>query len=533
MKHNYIFILTFALSMWSCSDKEQTLPQPPEDPDKEETVNSITVTRSSFARGAEEAASFSEADATDDGVHDPLNWRYNTVDNMLPGGDEDQFTDQGVLFISQITPTRTPDFPVTPFTWFQDHPNDYYWETDATGKALYTKNDNLWMYKLDKTLGENADWDSGYNFVPMFSEDDPTFGKFRMDWRTIKNYGSLGNAFSFYAMYYPGGNPIFQVNSRQSIWDLKVMKQMDIMGAYHTTPSLYTRMRFRLHHLMVYIRVTLYVPVVEPKYGDKETNRIPENAIGYTGFGRDAFYWEVPQGNTNGRPGIYIVSDYKWPADNNRKIFNQFGIDWRANRSSDSDAPLVQANTSGGVTDEVMHRHATFEHIQKPGFYEKNVNKDRGYYLPDTSLDTDEPEVFEIDRSIFTKVPEGEDPIEKVRRYEFSAIIPPQSLRNGINSNLLLIRLATPGISELPPDLNTSQGTYKMFSFDAKTANLPVNNGQVTLTQGTLLHFYLYIPRSGNSTIVMKANIEPWKSTQTDMTVTEETEGNRQPNEND
>lgn len=514
MRYGYILTLAFALSMWSCSDGERS--QSPDGSVAEEVVKSITVSRSAFARAAgEEVSPFQMSDANDGDVSSKDNWRYNTPDNMLPGGDNNEFTDKGVLFISQITPTRTPNIPVTEWTWFQGHPDERYWETDA-GKKLYTGNDNLWMYELDRELGNGADWDKGYNFVPMFGEnDEEPFKNFKMDWKTIKSYGSLGNAFSFFAMYYPGGNPIFQTYTHQSACDLAMMKRMDIMGAYHTTPSLYTRMRFKLYHLMVYVRVTVYVPVMEITYKDGE-------AIGYTGFGRNAFDENTDLGKNNGRPAVYITGHNTWDDSKGRTVSIKHSMDWRANRSSD-EAPLVQAsNESKAIL--AMHRHATFGQFdEQQGFTEKNVDGEWGHYLPDMPADEASPEVFEIDRSIFMTVPSGENPVEKVRRYEFSAIMVPQSIGKG--SNLLVLRLATPGLEELPPDLDNAKkdyGTYKDFSFDGTSVNLRDNNGQLTLTQGTLQHFYIYIPRTGNKTILMKANVEPWKGTQTDMTVVEE-----------
>lgn len=476
--------MLFLLCLGSCSEMA---PQPlPDESEMEETVNRITVTRAAFER----AQQGSDEVSYGDDIHDIRNWRYNTPDNMLPGGDEEEFPKDGRLFIAQITPTRTPNFPTN-------------WEKGR-------KYDNLWVYK--KTDAAGADWDSGYNFVPF----DADFSK--LDWKTVKNQGSLGNAFSFYAMYYPGGYPIAQVKQQQSIWPIDTIKSLDIMGAYHSTPSLYSRMRFRFFHLMSYVRVTLYVPDVQLRY-DKDGN-----PVGYDGFGKKAFNPAPDQGVTNGRPLVYVTSI---PAREsvhagNKSLYLGFNVDWRANRSSDNEGPLLYGNGSLGHIAMYFHRDFDYDiRTDMEGFTKGHVDTEWGAYL--TEEGNSDSDVFEIDLSAFNI--ESDKPIQRVRRYEFSAILPPQSIAS--SKNLLRFILATPGVDELPEgdkyQGSTSQGTYKEFTFSAQDSKLEIVNGQVSLTSGSLQHFYLYVPRSGNKTIVMKANVLPWKYTQTDMTVTEET----------
>lgn len=495
MRYGNIVILASALFLWSCNETESR--QLPGEPEQEQTVNRIAVTRAAFERGGQRADGVSDGDD----ISDKNNWRYNTPDNMLPGGDEEEFPEEGRMFIAQITPTRTPNFP--------------------TNWSKSKKYDNLWVYKKDaSTDADGASWSSGYNFVPFFEDHS------KLDWKTVKSQGSLGNAFSFYAMYYPGGAPIAQLKQQQSIWPIDTIKAMDVMGAYHATPSLYSRMRFRFFHLMAYIRVTVYVPVVQPRR-DKNGE-----IVGYDGFGKKAFDPTPDQGVTNGRPLVYVtsISGNETVHAGNKSIYLGFNVDWRANRSSDNEGPLLYGNSTLGHI--AMHFHRDFDYDIKtdlPGFTAGHVDTQWGAYL--TESGNPDSDVFEIDLSAFNI--ETDEPIQKVRRYEFSAILPPQSIAS--NKNLLRLILATPGVDELPEgdkfQGSTSQGTFKEFTFSIQDSKLEIVNSQVSLTSGSLQHFYLYVPRSGNKTIVMKANVVPWKHTQTDMTVTEETKEEPNPEE--
>ena len=455
MKYAYLAILAILFS--ACSRDGS-----PFDGDAErvgeETVTSVSVQTQGF-KGA--------AARTDDGSYD---WqqdpKYNTPDDLFPK----QFVqDESLLFIAQKTPQISPVFP-----------------TDWTDKEKYR---NLYVYKYQEN--SDANWDEEYNFVTD-SRSRP------IDWSTIRSNGSDGNAFKFFAMYFPGGTPQPSVSQWQSNASMTALSACDVLGAYHATPSLYSRMRFKLYHLMCYVRVTLYVPVVEPVYGD---DGLP---VGYSGFDTNAFEDNNSSfGGTRGQPGCYIGSG------GTKVIAIRYKVDYTANRSSDNEAPLIvpdyttDSSNPAGVS---MYLHREF-----------GVDNENGA-----------SEILEIDKSLFMNdVPEKER-FEKVRRYEFSAYIPTQDeswLYNksyNPDKNLFYMTLKTPGSPPLTggSDTQPSDGTYKHFYF---TANyLKLQDHSVVFTQGTLQHFYLYVPRSGNNTITIRANVVPWTEVSTDMTVTEQ-----------
>ena len=134
------------------------------------------------------------------------------------------------------------------------------------------------------------------------------------------------------------------------------------MGAYHATSSAYTRMRFRLFHLMVYLHVRLYVP----EYREEVNN----DNYSYSGFDARAV------------EGAYIL---------NAKT--GFYIEWRTNRTSDTMAPLTTASGDKETIKVLAHEPNNDEPIKL----------DVGKYYDKGNLETD-----------------------MVREYHFSVIFPSQ-----------------------------------------------------------------------------------------------------------
>lgn len=347
----------------------------------------------------------------------------DNIDKQYPG-DVDPiqtvgFEDNSLLYFSQMGPEKAPNFT---------DPGEY--EKPYQYIYIYKRNDA-------------AIWEDEYNFNFRVKDDRKAF-----DWNTVKEIGSVGNSFSMYAFYFPIDNEIrFNVEWDQrgpedNKYDIKNFQRSDIMGAYHATSSLFSRLRFRLFHLMTYLKVTLYVPVYHDAADDKGNS--------YSGFEDDAMI------------GAFI-----------NNVSNAFNVEWRANRSSDTNAPLIQPdNTQKGQI--IMYQHKREK---------DNIIKDfnpKDYYTGENVAENDD-----------------------VRAYNFSVLFPAQTL----DENYLWFVLKTP------------DNTYKYYYFSGTVGDKNANYG---LTQGTLQQLYLYLPRKTNETVLIGAKILPWSNSLTDMTVTKD-----------
>lgn len=290
-----------------------------------------------------------------------------------------------------------------------------------------------------------ATWEKDYNFKAVT-------GRQSFDWDLVKALGSVGNAFSFYAFYFPVDNRIRfnverdQTGGPQDQYSKENFMKSDIMGAYHATSSLYTRMRFNLWHLMTYLKVTVYVPVFKNEQ-DNDGN------VSISGFGPGAML------------GAYVYDAY-----------SEFDIEWYANRSSDTQAPAVQAKGSKGNIKMYAH---------KPD--ETNIKYDLSLtpFYPKNGSDNNES-------------------FDDVREYTFSVLFPTQAFGD---KEFLYFALKSPA------------DKIRYYSF---ASPLAVNNevgDAFSLTQGTLQHLYLYLPRVTNEAILIGAKILPWQNAVTDMTV--------------
>lgn len=328
------------------------------------------------------------------------------------------FNENSILYISQMGSSETTN------------PNFTDYSEDATS----------YCYRYQYYENDEANWDYNYNFKTI-RDANP------IDWQVVKSLGSVGNSFSFFSFYFPVTNTVsFAVKDNQAgpdndIYNTDNFSQSDIMGAYHSTPSLYSRMRFRLFHLMVYLKITLYVPDYQNIEYDGNYN--------YSGFDKDAFV------------GAYVLN-----------ASTGFNIEWRANRSSDTDPPLTQPTSA--KSNISMYRHPS-------GDDEIFELDDLKQYYPTSKIDTD-----------------------KVRAYNFSVLVPGQTF----NGNFLCFVF------------KDTENHYRYYYFNSN--QLVGATGDFALTQGTLQQLYLYLPRMTNETILIGANILPWSSGVTDMTVTKE-----------
>lgn len=269
----------------------------------------------------------------------------------------DDFTDGSLLYFSQLSQYYDPNF-----------------ENDSESETNY-----LYIYEFNRN--PKANWESGENFAAV--KDRLSF-----NWENTINVGPSGNAYKFFGFYFPVDNVVrWEVEQDQrgttDPYNKENFMKSDIMGAYHATSSIYTRMRFRLFHLMTYLKVTLYVPVYEAQYSD------PDNQS-YSGFEAGAM-----------KGGLLLDA------------LTKFNIEWSVSKSSDTEAPFVQTQP-GNRSNIRMYQHMANED-------ELTTVDVRDYYT-----------------GTVDNIVDGKD---KVRRYDFSVIFPTQTF----SGNLLCFALTTPG----------------------------------------------------------------------------------------
>ena len=423
MKHWFITILTLSCFL-SCGDEGSVLS---EEGDGQTIVKEITVAKGTRAD-----------DTTDEEI-----LTSNT------------FGEKSILYVSQLgnemETNFKPGFPITdtpeeilenlyPYEWY-DNPNNPTWDNDE------------------------------YNFKAINPANV-------INWNTIKRNGSVGNAFWLYAMYFPEDQKIkFNVAENQT--NISDFKKSDIMGAYHATSSLYSPLRFRLFHLMVYLKVTLYVPVYSSYNSGNES--------GYSGFTEDALQ------------DVYVMN-----------ANTDFKIEWRANRSSDTEAPLTQPD--GAKKNIFMYRHKDKADEDQTQCLDVS-NYYTGNFIGVCKCKKEESVPCDDCQCECCK--EGGNPsackCDEVRVYNFSVLFPAQSF--GVKDKILCF----------PLNLPDTDGNIKYYYFSSSQI-IGGTNENYSLTQGTLQHLHLYLPRTTNETILIGAKILPWKDAFTDMTVTEQTE---------
>lgn len=129
--------------------------------------------------------------------------------------------------------------------------NDYL--ISSTDPSVMEKNENL--YKYVYYTNPTADWDQGFNFQP--------YGNNALDWNLIQQGGEYNGGYALGALYYPIGYTVDNsVQTDQSVRDN--LLRSNVLGAWHLTNSLQSRIRFRFFHLMSAMRVTLLIPDWDP-----------------------------------------------------------------------------------------------------------------------------------------------------------------------------------------------------------------------------------------------------------------------------
>lgn len=241
-----------------------------------------------------------------------------------------------------------------------------------------------YVYKYQYNPNSTATWEDGYNFKNV----SPGLA---FDWANTLDIGPDGNIFKFFAFHYPVDNNVRwnvetdQTGGTGNQYDTSNFLRSDILGAYHATSSIFTRMRFRLFHLMTYLQVTVYVPTFNGTVNDYDD-------MSYSGFLEGALQ------------GGYMLG-----------ACTNFEIDWTAARSSDTDAPLIQVNENQPKQNIKMYLH--------------EPNEEQTFQLPIKNYYNGSVDGVETDY------------IDEVRAYTFSVIFPTQSF----GDNFLCFALTTPG----------------------------------------------------------------------------------------
>lgn len=284
MKKSYIFILFLITLFTGCSNEGAVdLPE-----DSYQAFNVITVGK------VGRAAAFQD-------------------ETELPPGDvkalegNSVFSEGSRIYISQLGNTLDPF---------------------ASGQSS-----NLYTYIYQDN--PDATWDDNYNFV-VKNGTNP------LSWTDIRKVGSVGNAFSFFGLSFPGVDEdteeeIYfsvekdQTGGKEYPYDQTNFNKSDILGAYHATSALYTRLRFNFFHLMCYLKVTLYVPIYK-----SEKNEAGQAS--YSGFNFD----DLKEG--------YVLNSFK-----------DYTISWRSGRSSDIEPPLTYG--IGNSTSIKMYMHQPIEDV--------------------------------------------------------------------------------------------------------------------------------------------------------------------------
>ena len=413
-KNNLIYCLLGMVAMGtmsSCSDGE-----PRQDSgyiDDADYINVIPATR--------KAGDVSWKDDTEQTIY-----KENEAASKLL---EDGFNLGDILYMSQVGATVNPDFRLN-----NDEENFV--------------NENLYHYVYEERTNQvTPSWTEGYNFFANEKKD-------LIDWQQIRNNGPFGNGFALYAMFFPKvkglekNMPRFFVAHDQT--ELDSLRISNIMGAYHSTSSLNTRLRFWLYHLTSYIRVTVYIPVlkteVNPNTGKNVTSGFEGNAM------------------QKGEAKILGVNP-------------RMSIEWRDVALATDGSPSATAYTPPAGSDE------TVESIDIPLYWHDFVDEN-GNLLSQPPIIKDLP--------INTFYP-GDNGTDEVYKYEFSVLIPQQGWSK--EQNFLRFKL------------KTYTNTIKTYVFNDSQF---VTSQDAQFNSGQLYHIYLYLPRRDGEAVLVGATVDPW-----------------------
>lgn len=126
-------------------------------------------------------------------------------------------------------------------------------ETAVDNEGNESPNKNLYQYVY--YTNPLAEWDNNYyNFQP--------YGNRALDWAYIAEY-RLNGEYALGALYYPIEYNILNA-VEQDQRNLDNLRRSNVLGAWHRTQGIETRLRFAFFHLMTAIKVTLLIPDWDP-----------------------------------------------------------------------------------------------------------------------------------------------------------------------------------------------------------------------------------------------------------------------------
>ena len=349
----------------------------------------------------------------------------------------------------------------------------------------------------------NANWNEGFNFQPYVAPDDngDEINPNALNWETVGRNGSVGNGFALYAMYYPDQkNGTRTVAVDQS--SLDSLKRSDILGAYHSTSALYSRVRFKLYHLMVYFKINLYVPV----FGETWATDIADGQYKSQGF--------------SGYTAASIIDAIV------KNVCPRFTVDWAASISSDT-SPSVGLNPSDNFTEDDLFDISMYSHAHEgDDIIDETQPGPEGILRSESLPENDEPaeeaasairplkktrvDISQFLPSDMIKI-QPMDPDEngkiydEVFMYSFSVIIPAQYSD---------FTLQNPGFLKFSFKRPTTE-SVKNYYFSSSFGN----TGSLKPNKGTLQVLNLYLPRKGDEVILIGAEIQNWTDVDTDMTL--------------
>lgn len=326
-------------------------------------------------------------------------------------------------------------------------------KTDRTNPFRTQEDIYPFIYKeeYDTNKDPENDWydENVYNFTPR-STTNP------LEWFKIGNTGSYLNGYGLYALYFPcqsdmtwkleGGNILYSVAKDQT--NIEDLIKSDILGAYHSTLTLFSRLTFRMFHLMTYIGVRLYVPIYDP--------------VTKTGYYDSSLL------------GAYVEN-----------ANNEFSIEWNVNIHSDYAGPKVKSPES-------KEKIKMYLHALPEGINERPV-------IPIKYTDF----VYEgyFDQGLT-------DDIDYVKVYDFSVLVPMQeSFENMDAANLKEL----PDLLSFWLKSNSGADNIYYFKQSyVKNDEETGKQNVIKLDQGTYQYLELYLPRVGNKVIYAGSKLNKW-----------------------
>lgn len=287
----FLAIYIFACMFWACSNKEDMVYSE----GMADDVVSVTLAPPVSYDAADDSSDDPTEPGTNPGTGDDFDGEEPFVISPLVSTG---FDTNSIIYLSQIGTKVNPNVPEGYNALSSELEPDF-----STKFPLLATDDivekNFYSYKRNDV--DDATWDNGFNFEPL-----PDFPP--IEWGQIRKRGPVGNSYNLIALYFPYDNTTrLGVEEDQS--SLENLLKSDVLGAFHSTSILFSRLRFRLFHLMTYVRVTLYVPVYDS--GDN------------SGFLEDAF------------KGAWVLD-----------VLNDFRIEYRAGITSDTRGPVITAISS-------------------------------------------------------------------------------------------------------------------------------------------------------------------------------------------